>query len=112
MRHPQRGQAPAQRGRVASCHHGRRDAGALQQLDAVAVERMEALDRLALVGEVETAVGQHAVDVEESGPAGRAAAAPVESAVPASGPGRVVLEFMWLGGRSVRSPWRASGRCC
>ena len=37
----------------------------LQQLQAEAVQDVEALERLALLGEVQAAVGQHAVDVEE-----------------------------------------------
>src|SRR5205085_10041259 len=51
--------------RVAPGDHHRRDAGALQQLESQAVERMEALECLALVRIQDPAVGHDPVDVEE-----------------------------------------------
>jgi hypothetical protein len=55
----------AQRLGIAPGDHRRRDARALQQLEAVAVEDAEALEGFAVLGEIDAAVGQHAVDVEE-----------------------------------------------
>ena len=59
------GDAAPHRSRIAPGDHHRRDAAARQQLEAVAVERAEGLEGLALLADVDAAIGEHAVDVED-----------------------------------------------
>ncbi|MDT4872792.1 hypothetical protein FQZ97_1079980 [compost metagenome] len=65
MRHAQGVQAFSQGGRIASGHHRGRDARALQQFDAVAVERVKTLDRFPAFREIQPTVGQHPVHVKK-----------------------------------------------
>ena len=58
-------QTGAQSRRSAPCHHRRRDAGALQHLQSMSIERVEALEQFALRAKVQTAIGQHPVHIEQ-----------------------------------------------
>lgn len=61
----QRLQAQAQRGRIAASDDGRGDAGLLQQLQAMPVQGVEALERFAGFAEIQAAIGQHPVHIEK-----------------------------------------------
>src|SRR3954466_10229285 len=54
-----------ERFRIAPGDDRWRDARHPQKLEAIAVEDAESLERLAMFAEVDAAVGQHAIDVEE-----------------------------------------------
>ena len=56
--------APLDRARLASGDHGDLQAGAQQLHDAGAVAHVKTFQLLAARGEIQPAVGQHAVDVE------------------------------------------------
>ena len=62
------GKAAPQRRRVASADDNRHDAAARKQLQPVAVEGRERLQPLAVLVDVDAAVGENAVDVEERRP--------------------------------------------
>src|SRR5512145_323557 len=66
MDNAQRLQSHAQGLAVTPGDHRWRDAGALQQLEAVAVQGVETFERFASLGHVQTAIGQHTIDIEES----------------------------------------------
>ena len=51
---------------VAARDHHRRDACLLQQLEAVAIQRVEALERFAMLGQVQATICQHTIDIEKS----------------------------------------------
>jgi len=59
------GHAPAHRGRIATGDDDRDDAGVGKELHALAVERRKGLERLAGGADVDAAVGEDAVDVED-----------------------------------------------
>ena len=58
-------QAQAQRGRIAASDHGRGDTCLLQQLQAMPVQGVEALERFAGFAEIQAAIGQHPVHIEK-----------------------------------------------
>jgi hypothetical protein len=63
--HAQRLEPHPQRQRVAARDDCGGDAGLLQQLEPVSIQRVEALEGLARLADVQPAVRQHAIDVEE-----------------------------------------------
>ena len=65
MLHPQLLQAQTQRRRIASRDHGGGNARLLQQLEAVAIQCVKALDGFARSAEVQAAVGQHAIHIKK-----------------------------------------------
>jgi hypothetical protein len=71
----------------------------LQQLETMPVQRVETLERLSGLGKQQAAIGQHTVHIKKRDD---------ES---------LRLEQQRAGAQSgvqgfIRSPWRASGRCC
>ena len=58
-------EAQAQCRGVAPGHHRRHDARLLQQFDALAIERVKAFERLAMLGKIQAAIGEYAIHVEE-----------------------------------------------
>src|SRR5690606_22727746 len=68
MRDAEIGGASQHDGRFARADDGGDDAGVLQQLDAVAVEHVEGFHHFAVGTEVQAAVGEYAIDVEDHHP--------------------------------------------
>ena len=105
VRQAQVGDAPAHRRRIAAGDDHRRDAALRAAASGRGRRACEGLERLAVLADVEAAVGEHAVDIEDRALHAQAAALRLAAAVRAGScsAGRGAA-------RGIRSPWRASGR--
>ena len=66
MLYAQSAQPHAQRCRIAAGNHRWRNASFLQQFQAVAIERVEALEGFATLAEINAAISQYAIHVKKN----------------------------------------------